>query len=492
MSLESLESTLSAEFNRAPRESSTSSFDPYDLIAGDVSPFSGGDSRPNTNREQEQYKHNRGRFYSAGRIIVSRFSQQPIYVGRGDPRKTNRSLHSLMHKGLIHPASVPEWLGMSDTVELLSFHPANSAVNEPNQYTTSFNMKEMVAWSAIITGRAFVVAFNSSRKGRSLDLYAVPTTWMKPWDKDHFQSHWRIQPPGARGEPIIASDSQVAHFYFADPSNPAKCLSPMAMMSMSVLTDEAISSTQHAEFRDGVTPKVALIAGDVMNETSFTDDPNRSSAARPVRLEPHQRQQIITWFRQQYAGLRNQGLPIVLDAVIRDIKLLSRSPAEMAFIESAGLTKEQIFEGLGVARVLAGQLEDVNRATGGLAEQLFADNTLNPMITAFSQALTMKFGPLFAVDDEKLLLWMAPAVPRDSELDVELLRLGIRSYSVKRNEVRDVLRTRFGGLPRLDDMDDVVMPQTLDERDEDFSNMGIGRIGGSQSLNGRSHSVAGV
>src|SRR5690606_19271208 len=131
----------------------------------------------------------------------------------------------------------------------------------------------------------------------------------------------------------------------------------------------------------------------------------------------------------------------------------------------------------GVSLVLSGQLEGVNRATGGLAEQFFADNTLNPMITAFSQALTTKMGELFSIGGEKLLIWMAPSLPRDTELDIEYLRLLIRSYAATRNDVRRIARHRFGGLPELEWMNDVVIPQTMEERDEEFPDFGIGRIG---------------
>lgn len=425
--------------------------------------------------ERDQLEHYRGRYYSATRIIVHRFSSQGIYVARRGVTSQQRSVSSMVHKGYIPTGGVPQWIANPDNLEVLDSHPLISAIDNPNRLLTRFNMLEMVSASIMVTGRGFIVAFPSEQKGRALDLYAVPATWMRPVNSS--QQEWKIKPPSSNAKPIIVSASQVAYFYFSDPSNPAGVISPLSMVGRAVLTDESISAVQYNEFKNGAMPKVALIAGDVMNETGFSDSQGSTTSARPVRLEPEQRRQIITWFQQQYAGAQKYGLPLVLDAIIRDVKMLSRTPAEMAFLESANLTKEQIYEGVGVSKVLSGQLETVTRASASVAEQLLADNVLNPVINLFSQACTKTLCPLFALDGEELVMWMAPLVPRDTELDIEMLKLARLTYSATRNEFRDVLRRRFGGFPRLEGWDDVVMPQTLDERDENSPAFGIGRVG---------------
>lgn len=441
---------------------------PFEFNVG--GPF--GDDGYAGDKHHDQYEHYRGRFYSAVQPIVKRLASQPLLVGRRGVTRKSRSAEAMMSKGYIPPNGVPGWLGSPDEIEILAVHPLKAAFEDPNEKHTPYNFWEMAGASVMVTGRSFIVAMPA--KGRPFDLFPIPSTWMSPTKNG---DGWNMKPPRSTEKPLKLSSEQVSYSYFSDPSNPAAAISPLTMMGRSVLSDEAISTAQYSEFKNEGMPKVALIAGDVMNETGFTDDPNRTSAARPVRLEPHQRRQIISWYQQQYAGANKRGLPIVLDAIIRDIKQISRTPAEMAYLESASLTKEQIFEGVSLSPILTGQLGGVTRASGALAEQFFMDYCFNPMLTMFSQSITKKLCPLFSEGNESgLVAWISPGLPRDTELDIEYLRLGIRSYALQRNDVRRVLATRFGGLPQIEGFDDVIIPEKLEERLPEEDYLGVGRL----------------
>lgn len=469
MSLATLDASLSnarSLIRNAPRREKAA--DPFSYSGGS---YGGYDE--SSAQAEDAYAHYKGTFWSAARVAVHRFARQGFMAARRTRRPTERSLANQIQNGLLATGSIPDWLTGLDRLDLLDIHPLLTALGDPNPQHTPFNFGEMLAGSLLATGRAYIVAVESARPGRAFDLWPIPATWMHRDEKD--RKKWRIKPPGSAAEGIPVDDSQVAQCFFADPKNPACAISPLVMLARSVLVDEAIQGAQHSEFKNPM-PKVALIAGDTMNESSFTDDPNRVSAARPVRLEPHQRRQIVTWFQQQFAGVQKFGLPMVLDAVIRDLKILSHKPQEMAFQDSASLTKEQIFGGIGVSELLTGKLEGVSRASGALAEQFFVDYCLNAIITLVSQAITKKLCPLFALDGESLVAWICPVVPRDVELTVEVLKDARLSYAMTRNEKRALYSQLLGiRLPRRDGWDDVVMPQTLDERDSEESLLGVGR-----------------
>lgn len=457
MSLETLNSILDFEFSRPSRSVEKASGASF--VGGESR--TGGTQYDRTYDLEERYSHYRERFYSAARVIVHRIASQPVHVARQGVENPERSLSHLMQKGM--NSHLPPWAGSPGSLELLDVHPFLDAFMNPNPYYTNFNMMEMVLASLISTGRGFMVAVKG--EGRSLDLYAIPATWMEPGKN----RTWKVKPPSSTDKPVTLSDDQVCQSYFADPSNPGKVISPLKMLARAVLTDEAISSAQHNEFKNGVLPKVALIAGDVMNETTFSDV--ESSAARPVRLEPSQRREIVNWVKREFVSTQKYGTPIVLDAIIRDIKMISRTPAEMAFLDSASLTKEQIYEGLGVPKVLNGQFTDVNRASGGLAEQFFADNVLNPIVTMLSQSMTKKFGPLFSVG-EKLVIWMEQVIPNDPELRLEWARLLNRAYAIKPNELRKI--SPFN-LSFEDEFERIAIPQVMDQRDPEGPHLGVGR-----------------
>jgi HK97 family phage portal protein len=468
LSLEFLNSKISAAMAVAKAPHRRAEGNPFDMMSSPGTQF-GADMDFGSGQHPEQLARYRGRFYSGANIIVKRVAQQPVYAARTTTDPEN-SLASMVRSGAIRDSAIPLWAGPPESLELLPYHPAQRAMMDPNSLMTQYNFCEMYTASVLATGRGFVVAVRSDRPGRAYDLFPIPTTWMTPINEGTLHATWEVLPPGNPGPPMILQDRQVAQFYFADPCNPAKALSPIAMVSRAVMSDDAISSAQYHEFRNGALPRLALIAGDVMNETGFMDD-GTSGGGKTVRLDPQQRHQILTWFQQWYAGPAKAGLPLILDAIIRDVKQLSRTPREMSFLESAALTKEQIYESLGVSKILTGSLEGTNRASGGLAEQFLVDNTLNPLITMISQALTKKIAPLFAVGDERLVLWISPAEPRDSEVELEWWRLGVRAYAIQRNDIRVKL-----GLPRLDGMDDVMIPQVMEEREPDEDRVGIGRM----------------
>jgi phage portal protein BeeE len=427
--------------------------------------------------EEDQYEHYRGRFYAGSRLVVQRLASQPTLVGRRNQQENSNSASQMIDRGYLPPNGVPQWLGDPRKIEVIDNHPLAKVLRNPNKHQTAYNFWEMVGGSIMATGRGFMVCMQSQREDRTWDLFPIPATWMHPIGTDDgIFSRWMVKPPGVSDRGIEVDGANVAHAYFQAPDNPLGAISPLSMIARSVLTDEAISASQYSEFINEAMPKVALIAGDVMNETGFTDDPNRTSAARPVRLEPYQREQIITWFQQQYSGAKKRGLPIVLDAVIRDLKILSRTPEEMGYVDSAGLTKEQIFEGIGVSNILTGQLDGVTRASGALAEQFFMDYCFNPILNMISQSMTKKLGPLFSTGGDEVLAWIAPGVHRDTELDLEMLRLGIRSYSLTRNDVRGVLASRFPGISKLEGMDDVIIPEKLEERLPEEDVLGVGRM----------------
>jgi len=444
---------------------------PYDLGVGNLFTDDGYGGE----HHQDEYEHYSGRFHSAARVVCSKLASQPILVGRRGVLNKQKSASVMIGKGYVPPNGVPAWVGDPGEIEILTNHPLRDVLMNPNEVHTHFNFWDMACGSIMATGRSFIVALPG--EDRPWDLFPIPSTWMTPNHTKGVFSEWVMKPPSSQENALIVPGDQVSHTYFADPSNPISAISPLKMAGRSVLSDEEISTTQYAEFKNGGMPKVALIAGDVMNETGFTDDPNRTSAARPVRLEPEQRRQIISWYQQQYAGSRKSGLPIVLDAIIRDLKIISRTPAEMGYLESAGLTKEQIFGEIGVSQILTGQLEGVTRASGSLAEQFFMDYCLNPIISMFSQQLTKKICPLFAVEEGDLVAWIAPGIHHDPELDAEFLKSGIRSYALQRNDVRYVLNQRFGGLPPLEGMNDVIIPEKLEERDPEEDFLGVGRMG---------------
>src|SRR6185295_441569 len=105
---------------------------------------------------------------------------------------------------------------------------------------------------------------------------------------------------------------------------------------------------------------------------------------RQMKLTADQRKQLIAWLRQEYAGARKMGLPIICDAIIRDIKNLNTKPKEIGFLESGDQTQKDIFVGIGVPLSSAGVTEGANYGSSGVADHVLIVNRVSPLCRLFS------------------------------------------------------------------------------------------------------------
>src|SRR5205807_2284206 len=105
--------------------------------------------------------------------------------------------------------------------------------------------------------------------------------------------------------------------------------------------------------------------------------------------------QIIMAINQAYRGVTNYGNPLILDGLIEDVKALSRTPAELDFTGSCQLTKARIMQAFGVNPIIAGEIENANRAQAAIADSLFCSATINPKLELLSQWLTKELPPRF-------------------------------------------------------------------------------------------------
>jgi len=400
---------------------------------------------------RNQYKHFQGEVYATIRVIAHRISAQPFYVAR----RTNdeeRSLARRIQQGLFEKRALPGWVSRwvdLQNYEVLDSHPLINLLEVPNDWMVHQNMMDFTLANLLVTGRSFWVLSQSASDERAYDIVPVPTTWVQPVHTPKPFSAWQIKPPSRTDDQGLIVDRRfVLHFYLPDPSTPFGAVSPLNMLARAILNSEAIAEAQHSAFRNEGMPSVALLAGDEADAVAS------GAGAGPVALTPEQRQEIIDWFRQEYAGPVRQGLPIVLDAIIKDIKILSRNPKEMAFLESSGVTKEQIFSGFGVPQVAAGIFENVTRDAAAVADRHLCQNVLNPIIRMLSQTMQRVLVPLFSRRSEDLILWIEEAYPADQELELEKWQRAAAYFAPTLNEWR-----RFIGLPPLPGGNVIVVPQ---------------------------------
>src|SRR5262249_38155193 len=155
------------------------------------------------------------------------------------------------------------------------------------------------------------------------------------------------------------------------------------------VTDVALQQAQERAFLLGLFPGLAVVIGK-QAAASLTGTPGE----RPL-LTKEQRLSIITALKQAYRGSRNYDEPIILDALIEDVKKVTQNPREMDFLNSGNATKERVTQGFGTNPIVMGEIEGANRASAIVADRIFCDVTINPKIELISQCLTRWVAPRY-------------------------------------------------------------------------------------------------
>jgi phage portal protein BeeE len=392
------------------------------------------------------YQHFRGAAYAAISVIARRVGGQQIIVARvGKPTRKSRSLETHIRKGLIRRDHVHPFLKRytPDEVDILVDHPIYDVIDDPNDFMLPTNLWMVTVCNLLVTGRSlWVIDPNPERRM----AVPIPTSWATPVHEPELYSKWLIKPPNSTAKPIPVPGEFVMNAFIPDPEDPFGCISMLQMQIDAILTGEAIATAQRVSFKNQVNPQQAIIVGEAVT----------GDGKRQIKLEPAQRKQLITWLRQEYSGAQKFGLPIILDAIIKDIKNLSTKPGEIGFLESSDSIIKQIFFGLGVPMSSAGATDGTNYASAAVNDHVLVTNSVNPICKLLSEAMTAWVVPLFS-KDENVRAWIVPAEAYDPDLEIRRWTAARQSFSTLRNDVR----TELLHIPPIEGWDDVVVPSGM-------------------------------
>jgi HK97 family phage portal protein len=324
-------------------------------------------------------------------------------------------------------------------------HPLAQLLCDPCPVLSRWSLIFSLVANLELTGRGLVLIDGD---GPDTELWPIPTSWATPkhLNGQPFAS-WELRPLNSAASERVPNEDMI-YCCYPDPANPLGAVSPLGACGLAVVTDEHLQTSQAVAFDNGITPGLAIVLGDVADN----GNPNK----RPL-LETYQREQIINAVRTTYVSHLRSRTPIILDALIRDVKPITTAPAEMDFVDSGRVTKERILETFGVSEAILGNLVDANLASSEAAEGHFVRSTLAPKAELISHSLTEWLAPRFAQPGETLRvrLVLPDVIDRaDRRANIETLsRLG----AISRNEARRMLE----GLPPIPGGDVPLVPAML-------------------------------
>lgn len=410
-----------------------------DLMGGDSSMFA-----------DEAAQHFRGWVFASIRPIAQTIAGQPIRVAREiKPNEPGNGRARRARKEYVPTC----YKSRAEELELFESHELLDTLAEPNPIMVQWHLLYVTVASLELTGKSHWW-LTTGEDGKRI-IWPIPGSWIRPrHEKSKPFASWLLTPGGV-GSPIPIPAEEIVYFYYPDPNDSLSSRSPLGSQSRAVLADEAIQEAQQKSFQNGIWPGYAIIAGDI----SDIDDGNQG----PPLLEQEQRQQLYHAIMSHYANVMHSGEPIILDAMIKDIKKVTNTPHEMDFQRSGQTTKARITQGFGVHPFIMGDQENANRASSHAARSHFADFCINPKVELISQVMTRAIGPTMNRAGEKLFIYVEPYQPDDREQTRKDVELAAKHYAVSRNEIRQILPGLR--LPSMEDGGDLsAMPGAWDFR----------------------------
>jgi len=296
-------------------------------------------------------------------------------------------------------------------------HPLMRLLDRPNPWTTPWELWYLTVLYLELTGNCYWYTAPQRLGGDRLaapgELWIVPTPWVRiiP-DAAAYVKAYEVAAPGAPVE--LFSPDDIIHLKYPNPLDVHYGLSPLQANALTVDANTELQKSRYQTFHAGQRPGVVLQTDQTLSDATVR------------RLE-----EKITG---RFAGRENWHRPLVLEQGLK-ASPWTLTPAEMDFLNSSRMTRDEIFAMFRVPPPIAGMVENMGLGADIWygARVMFCEGTVQPKLDLIGQALTRDLGRRYGPD---LVISFPECSPRnqdqrrqDDELDA---RMGLRTY----NEIR--------------------------------------------------------
>jgi HK97 family phage portal protein len=292
-------------------------------------------------------------------------------------------------------------------------HPLIRLLERPNPWMTPWELWYLTVLYLELTGNCFWHVSTPAGARSPAELWIVPTPWARiiP-DAATYVKAYEVAAPGAPAE--IFAPHEIIHLKYPNPLDVHYGLSPLQANALSVDANTELQKSRYQTFLAGQRPGVVLQTEQTLSENTVR------------RLEEK--------IQGRFAGRDNWHRPLVLEQGLK-ASPWTLSPAEMDYLNSSRMTRDEIFGLFRVPPPIAGIVENMGLGADIWhgARVMFCEGTVQPKLDLIGQALTRDLASRYG---QHVVISFPDCSPRnqeqrrkDDELDA---RLGLRTY----NEIR--------------------------------------------------------
>jgi HK97 family phage portal protein len=304
-----------------------------------------------------------------------------------------------------------------EQVPLPHAHPLVRLLDDPNPWLTPWELWYLTVVNLELTGNCYwyapLLQVGRSRLPLPGELWIVPTPWVRILPDAHdYVRAYQVSPPNGPAE--LFDPCEIIHLKYPNPLDTHYGLSPLQANALTIDANTELQKSRYQAFHAGQRPGIVLQTEQTLAEATVR------------RLE----EKLLA----RFGGRENWHRPLVLEQGLR-ASPWTLTPAEMDYLSSSKMTRDEIFALFRVPAPIAGMVENMGLGADIWfgARVMFCEGAIQPKLALIGQALTRDLGRRYGPD---VTIGFPVCSPRNQEQrrkdDALDTRMGLRTY----NEIR--------------------------------------------------------
>lgn len=281
--------------------------------------------------------------------------------------------------------------GGEDRREVTS-HAAIDTLESPNDFMTGHDLRYLWSLCMDLVGKCFWLPVTAGRGGFPVELWPIPPHLIKPVpDPENYLRGWAYFAPS--GEIIPLGVDEVIASRRPHPKDPYGSSSPINALMVDIDANRQASKWNASFFYNSAIPGGVIEFPEGISDTDWDE--------------------FQTRWNEQHQGVANAHRV----ATIERGKWVSRTftMRDMEFSQLRQDGRASLLFGFGFPKTMAGQTEEVNRATALAAKTVHADAITLPKLRRFKAMLNRQYLPRFSGDG--LVFDHDDPTPQDEEAE---------------------------------------------------------------------------
>ena len=291
-------------------------------------------------------------------------------------------------------------------------HPLARLLDHPNPWMTPWELWYLTVLYLELTGNCYW--YTAPRpNGQPGELWIIPTPFVRVVpDPVEFVRGYEVQAPGM--PTVLFGAGEIIHLKYPNPLDVHYGLSPLQANALTIDANTELQKSRYQTFLFGQRPGMVLQTDQTLTEPTVR------------RLEEK--------VQARFGGRENWTRPLVLEQGLK-ASPWTLTPAEMDYLNSSKLSRDEIFALFRVPAPIAGIVENMGLGADIWygARVMFCEGTVQPKLDLIAQALTRDLARRFGPDVTIAFPECSPRNQDQRRADDELdAKTGLRTF----NEIR--------------------------------------------------------